>query len=49
MGFNKNSVFGDPRFEDRENDDFTLAADSPAWNLGFKPIDVARIRLRPKP
>ena len=43
MGFDKNSVVADPLFVDPENDDYRLRPDSPAFQLGFKPIPVERI------
>jgi hypothetical protein len=36
------SVIADPKFADPENGDFTLAGDSPALKLGFKPFDYTR-------
>jgi hypothetical protein len=35
-----------PRFKDAKNYDFTLRADSPAFALGFKPIDVSDVGPR---
>ncbi len=43
LGFDANSVFADPLFVDPENDDYTLAPGSPAFALGFEPIDIGRI------
>jgi parallel beta-helix repeat protein len=43
LGFDANSVIADPMFVDAENDDYTLAPDSPAFALGFEPIDIGRI------
>ena len=38
------------KFMDRiyayENDDYTLRPESPAFKLGFKPIDLSRVGLR---
>ncbi len=45
MGFDANSVFADPKFVDPANDDYTLRPDSPAFELGFQPIDTDRIGL----
>jgi hypothetical protein len=42
-GFDKNSIFVDPLFKDYANDDFSLAANSPAINMGFQPIDMSQI------
>ncbi len=37
------SVVADPKFLAPEKDDYRLAADSPAWALGFQPIPVEKI------
>ena len=42
-GFDRESIVGDPRFVDAENDDYRLKDDSPALKLGFQPIDVTKI------
>jgi len=42
-GQDKNSIIADPKFADPENGDFTLKADSPAFKLGFKPIDISTV------
>jgi hypothetical protein len=39
----RHSVIADPKFLAPEKDDYRLAADSPAWALGFKPIPVGEI------
>jgi len=46
LGFDGDSVVADPRFADPENGDFTLAADSPAWVMGFKKIDISDVGPR---
>lgn len=38
-GFDRNSILADPRFTDPAHDDYTLEAGSPAFSLGFEPID----------
>ena len=38
-----NLIDQDPHFVDRENSDFRLRSDSPAWDLGFQEIPVDRI------
>jgi len=38
-GHEPGSVIADPRFKNPRECDFTLAADSPALRLGFKPFD----------
>lgn len=45
-GFDTHSVVADPLFVDSDRDDYRLKADSPAWNLAFKPMDVSRIGPR---
>ncbi len=41
IGFDTHSIFADPRFVDADCGDFTLLADSPAFELGFQvfPLD----------
>lgn len=43
LGFDRNSLIGEPLFVDAKNGDFRLRPDSPAFRLGFKPIPVERI------
>lgn len=43
MGADRRSLVADPKFVDPDKDDFRLAADSPAWALGFQPIPVEKI------
>ncbi|MFC1739699.1 hypothetical protein ACFL1G_11745, partial [Planctomycetota bacterium] len=45
-GFDTHSVIADPLFTDPENDDYSLRPESPAFELGFKPIDLSRVGLR---
>jgi hypothetical protein len=45
-GHDQDSIAADPKFRDPENGDFTLADDSPALALGFKPIDATHIGRR---
>jgi len=40
MGFDRNSVFGDPLFVDPENNDFTVRAESPALTVGFENFEM---------
>lgn len=42
-GADKNSIVADPLFRDIKNGDFRLKENSPAYQLGFKDIDVKRI------
>jgi hypothetical protein len=37
------SIVADPRFADPHGGDFTLPADSPVWDLGFKPIEAEAV------
>lgn len=39
LGLEQGSVYADPKCKDLKNFDFTLAEDSPAYALGFEPID----------
>jgi hypothetical protein len=43
LGFDRHSLLADPRFVDADKDDYRLQADSPAFQLGFKPIPVEKI------
>ena len=48
-GFDQNSLVADPRFVDPEHDDYSLRPDSPAFQLGFEPIDASKAGLlRPR-
>ena len=42
-GHDKNSIVADPLFADPEAGDFRLQKDSPAFKLGFVPIDISQI------
>ncbi len=42
-GFDKHSVYADPLFADPAKDDYALRPGSPAFTLGFVPIDVSKI------
>jgi len=45
-GFDTHSIIADPLFVDAANDDYRLKPDSPALELGFKPILVGKIGVR---
>ncbi|MDD4870269.1 MAG: right-handed parallel beta-helix repeat-containing protein [Kiritimatiellae bacterium] len=45
-GFDVHSVVSDPLFVDPARDDYMLKLDSPAFNLGFKAIDISKIGIR---
>ncbi|MCS7070839.1 MAG: right-handed parallel beta-helix repeat-containing protein, partial [Anaerolinea sp.] len=47
-GNDLHSIVADPRFKDVKTFDFTLASDSPALALGFRPIDLSDVGPRPK-
>ena len=42
-GFDVNSVVADPQFVNAAADDYTLKPDSPAFTLGFQPIDGSQV------
>ncbi|MDW8352174.1 MAG: right-handed parallel beta-helix repeat-containing protein [Anaerolineae bacterium] len=46
-GNDRHSLVADPGFRDLANFDFTLAPDSPALMLGFRPIDLSDVGPRP--
>jgi parallel beta-helix repeat protein len=48
LGFDLDSVQSDPLFVDPAHDDYRLKPESPAIHMGFVPIDVARIGIRPR-
>ena len=45
-GLDMHSVVADPLFVDPTNDDYSLKPDSPAFDLGFEPIDLSTVGLR---
>ncbi|TDU70840.1 parallel beta helix pectate lyase-like protein [Prosthecobacter fusiformis] len=47
-GWDKNSLIADPLFVDWKNDDWRLKPESPAFKLGFKPIPMEKIGIRPE-
>ncbi len=46
FGVDPESVFADPGFADPANGDFTMPEDSPAYELGFEPIDMSDVGPR---
>ncbi|MFI3170457.1 MAG: right-handed parallel beta-helix repeat-containing protein [Faecalibacterium sp.] len=47
LGHERNSIVADPLFVDAEHFDFTLQENSPAFALGFVPIDASDVGPRP--
>ena len=45
-GFDRKSITADPLFVDFERDNFTLKDKSPAFRVGFSPIDMSTVGLR---
>ena len=45
-GVNEHSLWADPKFADPGRGDFNLAADSPAFGLGFERIDFSQVGPR---
>ncbi len=48
QGRDTHSIIADPLFVDPDNGDFTLPPESPAFKLGFKPIDLSGVGPRPR-
>lgn len=48
FGLEFGSQYADPKFRDYENNDFTLLEDSPAFALGFEPIETADVGVTVK-
>jgi len=46
LGYDTNSIIADPRFADLSARDFTLSPDSPAFKVGFLPIDMTKVEPR---
>jgi hypothetical protein len=47
LGSDRHSLIADPLFKNLEKHDFALSKDSPAWALGFEPIDMSTVGPRP--
>ena len=43
LGFDTHSIVADPLFKDAKNYDFTLSENSPAFKIGFTPIDISDV------
>ncbi len=48
LGFDRHSVVADPRFVDLAGRDLRLQPGSPAFALGFRPIDLSDVGPRPR-
>jgi hypothetical protein len=48
-GKDRNSLYADPMFRSPDAGDFTLDPASPAFRLGFRPIDVSKVGPRHRP
>ena len=46
FGIEQHSLEADPQFINPAKDDFRLRPDSPAWKLGFEPIDLSAVGPR---
>lgn len=47
-GFDSHSIVTEPLFVGPANDDYALKPESPAFEFGFKPIDISQVGLRAK-
>lgn len=47
LGRDQNSMVADPKFKNIDRRDFTLAPNSPAFKLGFVPIEMKTVGPRP--
>lgn len=47
-GEDEHSLWADPKFADPAAHDFSLPPDSPAFKLGFRPIDLSAVGPRPE-
>ena len=45
LGFDRHCKIADPLFFDAEGGNFTLKPESPAFELGFQPIDISKVGL----
>jgi len=45
VGLDRESLVADPLFVDPARRDFQLAPDSPAWDLGFQPLNIQEVGL----
>jgi hypothetical protein len=47
LGNDQHSLFLDPQFLKPDQNDFRLSPGSPAFKLGFRPIDLSQVGIRP--
>jgi hypothetical protein len=47
MGYDRHSLYVDPQFVDPGQGDFRLRSNSPAFQIGFRNIDLSRTGLLP--
>ena len=45
-GFDKHSIVADPQFVNSQIDDYSLKRNSPAFKVGFQPIDISNVGIR---
>jgi hypothetical protein len=48
QGYDAHSIFADPLFVDADKNNFALKKNSPAYKMGFKPIDMREVGVRKK-
>ena len=48
LGYDRHSVFADPHLRDPARPELGLAGESPAFALGFRPIDLSDVGPRPR-
>lgn len=46
LGMDVNSIIADPLLKDPEKEDFTIDPNSPAFTIGFTPIDISDVGIR---
>ncbi|MBE7042767.1 MAG: right-handed parallel beta-helix repeat-containing protein [Ruminococcaceae bacterium] len=46
LGLELSGMVADPLFVDMKQGDFTLKEESPAWKIGFRPIDMSQVGCR---
>jgi len=46
LGLDEHTITADPKFADVDHHDYTLRPDSPAFELGFRQLDISNVGLR---